>query len=47
MKRSLEQRLGFDLAPCGIHWDEIDEVISIAGLIAGRGDMAHRAKAAA
>ena len=42
-----EQRLGFELSRCGIHWDEIDEDISIAGLLAGRGDMTHPVKAAA
>lgn len=26
----------------GLHWDEIDEDISVAGLIAGRGDMTRR-----
>ncbi len=41
------QRIGFFSSPSGVHWEEIDEDISIAGLIAGRGDMAHRAKAAA
>lgn len=33
------QRQDFELSRCGIHWDEIDEDISIAGLMAGRGDM--------
>ena len=42
-----KQRLGFELSRCGIHWDEIDEDISIAGLIAGRGDMTHPVKSAA
>jgi Protein of unknown function (DUF2442) len=42
-----QQRLGFELSPSGIHWDEIDEDISIAGLIAGRGDMTHPVKSAA
>ncbi|UUL81832.1 MULTISPECIES: DUF2442 domain-containing protein [Sphingomonas] len=27
------------ISPSGLHWDEIDEDISIAGLLAGRGDM--------
>lgn len=35
---SMEQRLEFDLSVSGIHWDALDEDISIAGLIAGRGD---------
>ena len=29
----------FELSPDGIHWDGLDEDISIAGLLAGRGDM--------
>jgi Protein of unknown function (DUF2442) len=33
------QREDFFLSRSGIHWDEIDEDISIAGIIAGRGDM--------
>ena len=33
-----EQRELFFLSPSGIHWDELDEDISIAGLLAGRGD---------
>ncbi|KKX30185.1 DUF2442 domain-containing protein [Rhizobium sp. LC145] len=28
----------FELSPGGIHWDELDEDISIAGLLKGRGD---------
>lgn len=34
-----DQRAAVWLSPSGLHWDEIDEDISIAGLIAGRGDM--------
>ena len=33
------QREAFFLSPDGIHWEELDEDISIAGLLAGRGDM--------
>ena len=42
-----EQRVDFELSRCGIHWDEIDEDISIAGLIAGRGDMTRTVNLAA
>jgi hypothetical protein len=42
-----EQRRDFFISPSGIHWDEIDEDISIAGLLAGRGDMTHPVKSAA
>ncbi len=41
------QRANYFLSPSGIHWDEIDEDISIAGLIAGRGDMTHPVMSAA
>ncbi len=44
---SPEQRDDFFISPSGLHWDEIDEDISIAGLIAGRGDMTHPVKSAA
>ncbi len=27
------------ISPSGLHWDELDEDISVEGLIAGRGDM--------
>jgi hypothetical protein len=36
---SPEQREAFFLSRDGIHWEELDEDISIAGLLAGRGDM--------
>ena len=32
-------RKAFELTPFGIHWDGLDEDISVAGLLAGRGDM--------
>ena len=31
----------------GIHWDELDEDISVAGLLAGRGDATRSTKIAA
>ncbi len=36
-----EQRAGFELSPCGIHWEALDEDISIDGLLAGHGDRTH------
>ena len=42
-----EQREQVELSRVGLHWDEIDEDISVAGLLAGRGDMTRRRKAAA
>lgn len=31
----------------GLHWDDLDEDISVAGLLAGRGDMTRRSSSAA
>ena len=33
------QRGRVELSRTGLHWEELDEDISLAGLIAGRGDM--------
>ena len=42
-----EQRQKFVLSINGIHWDDLDEDISIAALLAGRGDSTHTTKIAA
>lgn len=34
-----EQRIQFELSPRGIHWEALDEDISIDGLLAGHGDL--------
>jgi Protein of unknown function (DUF2442) len=36
-----EQRVVFELSPRGIHWEALDEDISIDGLLAGHGDLTH------
>lgn len=36
-----EQRAQFELSPRGIHWDVLDEDISIDGLLAGHGNLTH------
>lgn len=41
------QRAAVSLSRAGLHWEEIDEDISIAGLLAGRGDQTRHRKAAA
>jgi hypothetical protein len=41
---SPEQRANFWLSPGGIHWDEIDEDISVQGLLEGRGDQTNRGR---
>jgi hypothetical protein len=33
-----EQRERVEIGRIGLHWEELDEDISIAGLLAGRGD---------
>ena len=42
-----EQRQKYNLSINGIHWDELDEDISIAGLLSGRGDSTRSTKIAA
>lgn len=44
---SAAQRKRVRLAGRGLHWDALDEDISIAGLLAGLGDQARRRTAAA
>jgi hypothetical protein len=40
-----EQLENYELSPCGLHWEELDEDISVAGLLAGRGDETKLGKA--
>jgi hypothetical protein len=44
-----EQRHNYRISTTGngLHWDELDEDISVAGLLEGRGDMTHHAPSAA
>lgn len=42
-----EQLENCELSPYGLHWEELDEDISVAGLLAGRGDQTRRRPAAA
>jgi Protein of unknown function (DUF2442) len=41
------ERERVELSRTGLHWEELDEDVSIAGLLAGRGDMTKRADRAA
>ena len=34
-----QQRTQFELSARGIHWEALDEDVSIDGLLAGRGDL--------
>jgi hypothetical protein len=38
---------GCEISQGGLHWEVLDEDVSIAGLLVGRGDMTHATKAAA
>ncbi len=39
LEASPAQREAFELSALGIHWEELDEDISVQGLLEGRGDM--------
>ena len=42
-----EQLQKYELSPFGLHWEDLDEDISITGLLAGRGDRTRRMPRAA
>ncbi|MCF7996560.1 MAG: DUF2442 domain-containing protein [Chromatiaceae bacterium] len=37
-----QQLAEYELSARGIHWDALDEDLSIEGLLAGQGDLTHR-----
>jgi hypothetical protein len=41
------QREQVELSRLGLHWEELDEDISVAGLLAGRGDLTREPEQAA
>ena len=41
------QREQVELSRVGLHWDDLDEAISVAGLLAGQADMTRRTTRAA
>jgi hypothetical protein len=41
LKASDPERNNYELSPRGIHWDSLDEDISVEGLLAGRADISH------
>lgn len=47
LQATAAQREGVELSRVGLHWEEIDEDISIDGLLAGRGDATKRTEHAA
>ena len=46
MHATPEQRAKVELSRSGLHWVDVDEDISIAGLLAGRGDLTDVSRAA-
>ncbi|MDD4888213.1 MAG: DUF2442 domain-containing protein [Thiomonas sp.] len=40
------QRTAYTLSTRGLHWEELDEDISVDGLLSGRGDLTHSHAAA-
>ena len=42
MRATPEQRANVELSPRGLHWDELDEDVSVDGLLAGAGDVAQK-----
>jgi hypothetical protein len=38
MRAAPEERERFGISPFGIHWEALDEDVSVEGLLAGRGD---------
>ena len=47
LNASEDQLKDYTLSPNGIHWDSLDEDISVSGLLAGRGDQTKQGKVAA
>lgn len=45
LRGSREQLETYELSLCGIHWEELDEDISVAGLLAGRRDQTREGRA--
>jgi hypothetical protein len=43
---SEDARQRVEISRIGLHWEELDEDISIAGLLAGRGDMTKQSERA-
>lgn len=38
LKATPKQRINFEMSTSGLHWEALDEDISIAGLLAGKSD---------
>jgi hypothetical protein len=47
LKATPGERERFEISRTGLHWQALDEDISIAGLLAGRGDMTRKSESVA
>jgi hypothetical protein len=47
LRASPAQRQSVEISRIGLHWEDLDEDISIAGLLAGRGDLTRQPEQAA
>lgn len=47
LRATREQREACRISRRGLHWDALDEDVSVAGLLAGLGDQTHRVASAA
>lgn len=47
LRATPDARARMEISRVGLHWDELDEDISVAGLLAGRGDMTRQPEHAA
>ena len=45
--RTSSKRERVEISPDGLHWDDLDEDISVTGLLAGRGDLTRTGRSAA
>jgi hypothetical protein len=46
LQASADARQRVEISRLGLHWEDLDEDISIAGLLAGRGDMTKQSERA-
>jgi hypothetical protein len=46
LQASADARQRVEISRIGLHWEDLDEDISIAGLLAGRGDMTKQSERA-
>ncbi len=44
LNATAQEREQVELSPFGLHWEALYEDLSVAGLLAGRGDMTHAAQ---